>query len=244
MRGTLVVLKRELAGYFGTPLAYVFLIMFLVLNGVLLWWLGNFYEQGQADLRPFFFSQPLVYLALIPALSMRLWAEERRSGTIESLFTLPITMGGAVLGKFLAAWLFIGVALLLTMTNWISVSYLGDPDNGVILAGYVGTFLMAGAYLAIGSLISALTKNQVIAFVITMVVCLLLYILGLTGVIDWMRGYLPTPVVDQVRQFSLMTHFQAIARGVLDMRDAVFFLSLIGLLLYANAVAIDATKAR
>ncbi|HRV82210.1 MAG TPA: ABC transporter permease subunit, partial [Planctomycetota bacterium] len=170
--------------------------------------------------------------------------EERPSGTIESLLTLPITMGGAVLGKFLAAWIFIGVALLLTTTNWFSVLYLGEPDNGVILAGYLGSFLMAGAYLAIGSLVSSFTKNQVIAFVVSLVVCLLFYLAGQPGVMDFAKGVLPDVAVEWVRSLSLYTHFQAIARGVLDLRDLVFFLSLIGLLLFANAVVIDQTKAR
>ena len=244
MRGTYIVLKRELGGYFGTPVAYVFLIIFLVLSGAMTWVMGNFYEAGQADLRSFFALHPMLFLALIPALSMRMWAEERRSGTIESLLTLPITMGGAVLGKFLAAWIFIGVALLLTSTNWISVSYLGDPDHGVIIASYLGSFLMAGAYLAIGSLVSAFTKNQVIAFVISLVACLLLFLAGHPLVTEPARAILPDLWVDWIRSLSLYTHFQAITRGVLDMRDMVFFLSLIGLLLYANAVVIDHTKAR
>jgi len=243
MRGTKVVFKRELSAYFGTPVAYVFLMIFLVLSGYVTWSLGNFYEGNQADLRPFFATHPLLYLALIPALSMRLWAEERRSGTVESLFTLPITMGGAVLGKFLAAWVFIGVALILTMTNWVSVAYLGEPDHGVIFAGYLGSFLMAGAYLAVGSLVSSFTKNQVLAFVVSLIACLLLFLAGQPGVMD-VAKVLPESVVEWIRSLSLFTHFQAISRGVLDPRDLIFFVSLIGLLLYANAVAIDHTKAR
>ena len=244
MRGTFVVLKRELGAYFGTPVAYIFLAIFLALSGYMTWYMGGYYEAGQADLRQFFSAHPLLYITLIPALSMRLWAEERRSGTVESLFTLPISMGGAVLGKFLAAWLFVGVALLLTTTNWFSVSYLGEPDHGVIVAGYLGSFLMAGAYLAIGSLVSAFTKNQVIAFVVSLVVCLLLFLAGQPGVMDWARSLLPDGVVDWIRSLSLYTHFDSISRGLLDMRDVVFFVSLIGVLLYANAVVIDQTKAR
>ncbi len=244
MHGTFVVLKRELGAYFGTPVAYIFLSIFLALSGYMTWYMGQFYEVGQADLRQFFSSHPLLYITLIPALSMRLWAEERRSGTVESLFTLPISMGGAVLGKFLAAWIFVGVALLLTTTNWISVAYLGEPDHGVIIAGYIGSFLMAGAYLAIGSLVSAFTKNQVIAFVVSLVVCLLLFLAGQPGVMDWARSLLPDGVVDWIRSLSLYTHFTSISRGLLDMRDVVFFVSLIGVLLYANAVVIDHTKAR
>ncbi len=244
MRGTITVFRRELGGYFGTPVAYVFLIIFLVLSGYLTWVMGGFYERGQADLRAFFSVHPLLYLALIPALSMRLWAEERRSGTIECLLTLPISMGGAVLGKFLAAWAFIGVALALTSTNWLSVTYLGSPDHGVIFAGYVGSFLMAGAYLSIGSLVSAFTKNQVIAFVISLIGCLLFFLAGQPGVIDVAHTFLPEAMVEWVRSMSLFTHFNAISRGVLDFRDIVFFLSFIGLFLFANAVVVDHTKAR
>lgn len=244
MRGMSVVLRRELGAFFGTPVAYVFLMIFLVLTGAVTWYLGNFYEMNQADLRPFFAYHPVLYLALIPALSMRMWAEERRSGTVESLFTLPITMGGAVVGKFLAAWIFIGVALLLTTTNWISVAFLGEPDHGIILAGYLGSFLMAGAYLAVGSLVSALTKNQVIAFVLSLVACLTLFLVGQAGVLEFFGLFLPENIVDWFSSLSLYTHFIAISKGVLDPRDLIFFVSLIALLLYANAVAIDYTKAR
>ena len=244
MRGLSVVLRRELGAYFGTPVAYVFLIIFLLLSGTVTWFLGRFYDMNQADLRPFFAYHPILYLALIPALSMRMWAEERRSGTVESLFTLPISMGGAVVGKFLAAWIFIGVALLLTTTNWMSVAYLGEPDHGVIFAGYVGSFLMAGAYLAAGSLISAMTKNQVIAFVLSLVVCLALFLIGQAGMLEVFETFLPEAVVGWLSSLSLYTHFVAISKGVLDPRDLIFFLSLIALLLYANAVVIDQTKAR
>ena len=243
MRGTFVVLKRELGAYFGTPVAYVFLIIFLVLSGYLTWNLGQFYELGQADLRPFFAIHPLLYLALIPALSMRLWAEERRSGTIESLLTLPITMGGAVLGKFLAAWAFVGIALALTFPIWITVNYLGDPDNGVIIASYIGSLLMAGGFLAIGSAVSAATRSQVIAFIITVVICFGLLLAGHPMVLGFAKLALPQWLVDGVASLSFITHFSSISKGVIDLRDLIFFGLLIGFFLYATSVVIDLKKA-
>src|ERR1700761_5581637 len=171
MRNVGIIMRRELASYFATPLAYVFILIFLLLANAFTFYLGNFFERGQADLLPFFNFHTWLYLFLVPAVSMRLWAEERKSGTIELLLTLPLTMWQAVVGKFLAAWVFIGIALFLTFPIWITVNYLGSPDNGVIFASYIGSFLMAGGYLAIGSAISATTNNQVIAFVVSVVVC-------------------------------------------------------------------------
>ena len=243
MKGTLTVFRRELRGYFATPVAYVFLVIFLVLSGVFTWSLAGFYESEQADLRMFFGFHPWLYLALIPALSMRLWAEERRGGTIELLLTLPISMGGAVLGKFLAAWAFCGVALLLTVTNWMTVSYLGDPDHGVIVASYVGSFLMAGAYLAIGAFASALSKNQVTAFVVSFTLCLIFVLAGHPAVLDALRGWTPAWFVDQVRGFSFQSHFDQITRGVVAAKDVVFFLSVMALFLLANAAIVDQRKA-
>ncbi len=243
MRGTLTVFKRELAGYFATPVAYVFLIIFLMLAGVFTWQLGSFYDVGQADLRGFFQFHPWLYLALIPALSMRLWAEERRSGTIELLMTLPISTANAVIGKFLAAWVFTGVALALTATNWLSVNYLGDPDNGVIAAGYIGSFLMAGGFLSIGSALSSITKNQISAFVLTFSVSLLFVLAGFPAVTDFVSGWAPDWITESVRNLSFLTHFEAITRGVVDARDALFFLSLIALALFATAIIIDLKKA-
>lgn len=243
MKGTFTVFKRELVGYFTTPVALVFLVIFLILSGVFTWSLGGFYASEQADLQRFFIFHPWLYLALIPALSMRLWAEERRSGTIELLLTLPISMVGAVIGKFLAAWVFCGVALLLTMTNWWSVSYLGDPDHGVILASYVGSFLMAGAYLAIGSAASALSKNQVTAFVLSFTICLVFVLAGYSAVLDALSGWAQPWLVDQVRNFSFQSHFEQVIRGVLAARDVVFFLSVMAVFLFANAVIVDQRKA-
>jgi ABC-2 type transport system permease protein len=243
MRNTYIVFKRELLGYFATPVAYVFLVVYLILSGIFTWYIGGFYEGNQADLSGFFAYHPWLYLALIPAISMRIWAEERRGGTIEMLLTLPISMGEAVCGKFLAAWCFTAVALALTFTQWLTVNYLGDPDNGVIFAGYIGSLLMAGSFLAIGSCISALTKNQVIAFVITVLVSLLFILSGFPMVLDAISSWMPEIIVEAVRSFSFLTHFSAITRGVIDMRDLLFFSSLIAFFLYANAVIVDLRKA-
>lgn len=243
MRGTLVVLRRELAGYFGTPVAYVFLIIFLLMAGTLTWVFGRFYDGGQADLRAFFNWIPILFLVLVPALSMRLWAEERRSGTVEFLLTLPISNAQAVIGKFLAAWAFMAVALALTTTNWWTVAYLGDPDHGVIVASYLGSLLMAGGYLAIGGFVSAMTKNQVIAFVISLVACFIFMLGGIPGVVEGTRDLLGNQAAEVLASFSFQNRFAAISRGVVGLRDLVFFLSLIGLFLYANVVAIDLKKA-
>jgi ABC-2 type transport system permease protein len=238
-----VIVRRELASYFATPLAYVFIVIFLVLAGSLAFFVGNFFDRGQADLQPFFTFHPWLYLVLIPALAMRLWAEERKSGTIELLLTLPISMTEAVIGKFLASWAFAGIALALTAPFWITVNYLGHPDNGVILASYIASFLMAGAFLAIGACLSALTKNQVIAFVVTAAVCFVFTVSGSPIVLGFIKGWAPEAVLATVAGFSFLTHFNAIIRGVIDLRDAVFFLSVIGFFLYANAIIVDLKKA-
>ena len=237
-----VIFKRELFGYFATPIAYVFIVIFLFLSGIFTFYLGNLFERGQADLLPFFTFHPWLYLFLIPALSMRLWAEERKSGTIELLLTLPVTMAQAVLGKFLAAWAFTAIALALTFPVWITVNYLGDPDNGVIIAGYIGSLLMAGAFLSIGSCISSITKNQVIAFVISVVVCLAFILSGFPAVLDFFTGWAPQVIVDAISSFSFITHFDAITKGVIDIRDLIFFISLMALWLFANAVLLEMKK--
>ena len=242
MANVWIIYKRELSAYFGTPIAYVFLAIFVFLSGIFAFYIGNFFERGQADLQAFFQFHPWLYLFLIPALSMRLWAEERRAGTIELLFTLPVTMTEVVLGKFLAAWKFTAIALSLTFPLWITVNYLGDPDNGVILAGYLGSLLMAGAFLAIGSCMSALTRNQVIAFVVSGVVCLGFVLSGFPLVLDFVGAVAPAIVVDAVRSFSFLTHFQAIGKGVLDAGDVIYFFSLIVFWLFVNAVVIEWRK--
>jgi ABC-2 type transport system permease protein len=239
----ITITKRELAGYFLTPIAYVFIVIFLVLNGVFTFYLGGFFDRGQADLATFFNFHPWLYLFLIPALTMRLWAEERKSGTIELLFTLPVTMMETVLGKFLATWIFTAVALALTFPIWLTVGYLGNPDHGVIAAGYIGSFLMAGGYIAIGSCISAFTKNQVIAFVVTVVVCLMFILSGFPLVLDFLDDWLPAVILEAVSSFSFLSHFEAIQNGVVDVRDLIYFFALIALWLFANATVLEIKKA-
>lgn len=243
MNRMLAIFKRELSGYFATPVAYVFIVIFLFVTAIFTFQFGQFFERGQADLRPFFDFHPWLYLFLIPAISMRLWAEERKQGTIELLMTLPVPLWAAVVGKFLAAWAFTGVGLLLTFPIWITVNILGDPDNGVIIASYVGSFLMAGGFLAVGSFVSSLTKNQVIAFVVSVVLCFGLLISGYTPVLGMVSGWAPQAVVDAIAGFSFLTHFDAISRGVVDIRDLIFFASLIAVFLFANAVMIEQKKA-
>lgn len=243
MKNITAIMKRELYGYFSTPVAYVFIVVFLFLTGVFTFYLGSFYERAQADLEPFFRFHPWLYLFLIPAIAMRLWSEERKSGTIELLMTLPISIGEAVTGKFLAAWCFTGIALVLTFPIWITVNYLGNPDNTVIMASYLGSFLMAGGFLAIGSCISAITKSQVIAFVISVVICFLFVLSGFPLVLDFFQGWAPNVLVDAIASFSFLTHFDSIKKGVIDLRDIIYFGILIIFWLYANVVVIDARKA-
>ncbi|WP_339412523.1 ABC transporter permease subunit [Pseudomonas sp. EA_35y_Pfl2_R5] len=238
-----VVFKRELASYFATPLAYVFILIFLVLSGVFTFYMGGFFESGQANLVAFFNFHPWLYLFLVPAIAMRLWAEERKSGTIELLMTLPITRFDAVTGKFLAAWAFAGLALLLTFPMIITVNYLGEPDNGAIITGYIGSWLLAGAYLAIGSCMSALAKNQVIAFILAVSVCFLFIVSGFPMVLDGFNGWAPQWLVDAVASLSFLTRFDAISKGVIDLRDLLYFLTLIAAWLAATAVVIDLKKA-
>jgi ABC-2 type transport system permease protein len=243
IRNISIICRRELAGYFATPLANVFIVIFLVLAGVLTFFVGDFFERGQADLQPFFTFHPWLYLVLVPAVSMRLWADERKSGTIELFLTLPIRLIEAVVGKFLAAWLFIGIALALTFPFWLTVLFLGDPDNGVIAASYLGSWLMAGAILAIGAAVSAATKNQIIAFIITAALVFVLVAAGTPTVIGIFEGWAPEPLIRAVAAASLFGHFTAITRGVLDLRDLVYFLSLTVAFLGANAVLVDLMKA-
>ncbi|MGH6870264.1 MAG: ABC transporter permease [Rhizomicrobium sp.] len=237
------IFKREFLAYFATPLAYVFIVIFLIAMGCFTFYIGRFYDNGVADLSVFFAYHPWLYLFLVPALSMRLWAEERRSGTMELLLTLPVPLWATVLGKFLAAWAFTGVALALTFPIWITVNFLGHPDNGVIVASYIGSFLMAGGYLAIGSAISATTSNPVIAFVVSVVVCFLFTISGAPFVLEFFRAWAPFAVVNAVSSFSFITHFSSITQGVIDLRDLIYFFSLIALFLAANIVAVDLKKA-
>ncbi len=243
MPKTITLMKRELGGYFATPVAYVFMVIFLLLSGILTFYIGNFYENSQADLQAMFSFQPWLYLFLIPAISMRLWAEERKSGTIELLMTLPVSLGETVLAKFLAAWIFAGISLLLTFPLWITVNFLGKPDNGVILASYIGSFLMAGGFLAIGACISATTKNQVIAFVLGVALSFMFVLAGFPVVLNFFKPWVGQTVVDAISSLSFLTHFYSITSGVIDLRDLVFFGSLIGCFLFANATIVELKKA-
>ena len=243
MRNVLTIAKRELNAYFGTGLAYVFAIIFVALTGAFAFFIGNFFERGQADLVSFFQYHPWLYLLLVPAIAMRLWAEERKTGTIELLMTLPVSTGEAIVGKFLAAWVFIGFALALTFPMWITVNYLGDPDNGVIFASYLGSFLMSGAFLAIGSCISALTKNQVIAFIVAATICFLLVMSGSDLVLNFFRSWAPRILIDAISSLSVLTHFEQIMRGVFPLSSFVFYLSLIAFFLFANAIVVEQRKA-
>jgi len=242
MRNIFIIAGRELGGYFATPVASVFIVIFLVLQGALTFNLGSFFDRGQADLNPFFTFIPWVFLLLVPAITMRLWAEERRLGTIELLLTLPITQAQAVLGKFLAAWAFCAIALLLTFPIVITVNVLGRPDNGVIASGYVGSLLVAGAFLSIGSALSAATKNQVIAFVLAVAVCFIFAVASYPVVTDFLSHNLPI-LGDIARRIAVIDRFQDFTRGVVSLRDVIFFVTFIGFWLFLNTVLVDQRKA-
>jgi ABC-2 type transport system permease protein len=243
IRALTAITAREFAGYFATPLAFVFIIVFLLANGLATFYLGAYFAMGQADLTSFFMFHPWLYLFFLPAISMRLWAEERRNGSIELLLTLPIPLTAVVIGKYLAALAFSALALALTFPIWLTVNYLGAPDNGVILASYVGSLMLAGGYLAIGSCLSALTRNQVIAFVISVVACFLFTISGAPLVLELFEGWAPQALIETLAGFSLLTHFRAITGGVIDMRDVMFFATLIGVFLTATVIVVDMKKA-
>jgi ABC-2 type transport system permease protein len=238
MRSVWIIARRELASYFTSPVAYVFLVIFLLLAGFFTFTAGQFFERGEASLGAFFAWHPWLYLVLVPAAGMRLWAEERRSGTIELLLTMPIAPWQAILGKFLASWLFLAVALALTFPVVITVNVLGSPDNGMIVAGYLGSFFLAGAYLALTCLTSALTRNQVVAFILSVVVCLFLILAGFSPVTDLLARWASASFVDTVAAFSVVTHFDGFEKGVIDSRDLVFFLSVIGFALFATSVVL------
>jgi ABC-2 type transport system permease protein len=242
MRNILTVAHREFAAYFATPVATVFIVIFLILQGALTFNLGSFFDRGQADLNPFFTFIPWVFLLLVPALTMRLWAEERRLGTIELLLTLPLTQGQAVLGKFLAAWAFCAVALLLTFPMVITVNILGEPDNGVIASGYVGSLLVAGAFLAIGSALSAVSRNQVIAFVLGVATCFVFLVASYPLVTDFLSRNTPV-LADIARRIAVLDRYQAFTRGVVSLRDLIFFVTFIGFWLFLNTVLVDQRKA-
>ncbi len=235
-RHTWTIAKRELGGYFTSPVAYVFLVIFLLLTGFFTFTAGNFFERGEASLAAFFGWHPWLYLVLVPAVGMRLWSEERRAGTLELLLTLPLTPWQAILGKFLASWLFLALALALTFPVVLTVNYLGDPDNGIIFAGYLGSLFLAGAYLAVSCMTSAMTRNQVVAFILSVVICLFLILAGFNPVTDLLVRWASPGFVDSVAAFSVITHFDGFQKGVIDTRDLFFFLSVIGFSLFATGV--------
>jgi ABC-2 type transport system permease protein len=244
MNMTHIIFKREFSSFFSTPVAYVFIAIFLIMSGVFTFYMGNFYERGQADLLPFFNFHPWLYLFLVPAMAMRTWSEERKSGTIELLMTLPITTAQAMVGKFLAAWAILGLSLVLTFPLWIMVNYLGSPDNGVILAAYIGSWLMAGAFLSIGICMSALSKSQVVAFILAVVVCFLFVLSGTALVLDVFKGWVPGILLDTIASLSFLQHFEAMSKGVIALKDVGYFIILIAAWLYAGLVIIEQKKAQ
>ena len=240
---TATIFKREFSSFFSSPVAYTFIAIFLILSGVFTFMLGAFYERGQADLLSFFNFHPWLYLFLVPAMAMRTWSEERKNGSIELIMTLPFTTMQIMLGKFFAAWMVLGLCLILTFPLWITVNYLGNPDNGIIAAAYIGSWLMSGAFLAVGMCMSATTKNQVIAFILAVVVCFVFVLAGSPVVIDMFQHWAPNIVVDTVAAFSFLTHFENMAKGVIALNDALFYVITMLVWLYAGYVIIEQKKA-
>ena len=243
MKNLGIIFRRELSSYFATPLAYIFVVIFLIINGIFTFDLGGFYLRGQADLLPFFSFHPWLYLFMVPAIAMTLWADERKTGTIELLLTLPIKLSEAVFGKFLAAWVLTGIALMLTFPIWVTVNYLGDPDNGVIIAAYLGSWLMAGGFLAIGSCMSACTKNSVIAFILTVSICFLFVIMGSPILLNSFPEWTPQLIIDAFSALGFLSHFDSISKGVLDVRDILYFILFIMSWLLSSAIVIEMKKA-
>ena len=243
IRNTWSIAKRELGSYFASPVAYVFIIIFLVLTGFFTFMVSDFFVRGEADLRPFFLWHPWLYLFLVPAVGMRLWAEERRSGTLELLLTLPITPWQAICGKFVAAWLFLGLALALTFPIILTVAWLGDPDGGMIFTGYLGSFLVAGVYLAIGNMTSAMTRSQAVSFILSVVLCLLLVLAGWGPVTNMFVKWAPARLVDAVAAVSIMPHYEGLQRGVIDSRDLIYYASVIAFALFCTTVIVRSRRA-
>jgi ABC-2 type transport system permease protein len=242
-RHIFTIARREIVGFFASPVGFVFIVIFLLLSGFFTFMVAGFFEGGEANLLAFFTWHPWLYLFLVPAVAMRMWSEERRMGTMELLLTMPISPWEAIIGKFLAAWAILGMALLLTFPVVLTVNYLGSPDNGVIIAGYIGSLLMAGAYLAIGSMTSAMTRNQVVSFIVALVICLFLILVGFAPITDLLVTWTPPWLVEGVAGFSFLTHFQSIQKGVLDTRDVLYFFSVIVFALFTTGVIIRAHRA-
>jgi ABC-2 type transport system permease protein len=238
-----ILFRREFSSFFATPVAYVFIGIFLILSSVFTFFVGGFYERGEADLLPFFNFHPWLYLFLVPAISMRSWSEERKSGTIELLMTLPISTWQAMIAKHLAAWAVLGLSLLLTFPLWLTVNYLGDPDNGIIVAAYIGSWLMSGAFLSIGMCMSAMTKNQVVAFILSVVVCFVFVVSGSNIVLDAFKNWAPSEVIDVVASLSFLTHFESMAKGVIALNDLIYFLLVTICWLFAGLIIIEQKKA-
>ena len=243
MKSIWTITKRELAGYFNSPVAYVFLVIFLLMTAAFTFLIGQFMDRNQATLQPFFMWHPWIYLFLVPAVGMRLWSEERRQGTMELLLTLPISLWHCIIGKFLASWIFLTLALLMTFPIWITVNYLGNPDNSVIVASYIGSFFLAGAYLSITSMTSALTRNQVISFILSVVICLFLVLCGWPPVTDVVETLAPRSIVEFVAAFSVMPGIEQFNNGQIDSRAVIYFLSVIGFPLFATSVIIRGLRA-
>lgn len=237
------ITRRELAAYFESPVAYVFLVIFLLLAGFFTFAFGGFFERGEASLGAFFGWMPWLFLLLVPAVGMRLWSDERRLGTIELLLTLPVASWQAILGKFLASWLFLAIALALTFPVVITANVLGDPDNGVIACGYVGSLLLAGAYLALSCMTSALARSQVISFIIAVMLCLILILVGFNPVTDLLARWASPSVVESIAGFSVLTHFDGLQKGVIDTRDVLYFLSVMAFALFTTDVIIRSYRA-
>jgi ABC-2 type transport system permease protein len=243
MKSIWTITKRELAGCFNSPVAYVFLVIFLLMTAAFTFLIGQFMDRNQATLQPFFMWHPWIYLFLVPAVGMRLWSEERRQGTMELLLTLPISLWHCIIGKFLASWIFLTLALAMTFPIWITVNYLGDPDNSVIVASYIGSFFLAGAYLSITSMTSAFTRNQVISFILSVVICLFLVLCGWPPVTDVVETLAPRSVVEFVAAFSVMPGIEQFNNGQIDSRTVIYFLSVIGFPLFATSVIIRGLRA-
>ncbi len=243
MKSIITIAKRELTGYFASPVAFVFIVIFLILSGFFSFMVGRLFERGQASLESFFAWHPWLYLFLVPAVGMRMWSEERRLGTIELLLTMPVTPWQAIVGKFVASWAVVGLALVLTFPMWITVNYLGNPDNGVILAGYVGSLLMGGAYLSITAMTSAMTRNQVVAFIVSVVLSLFLILAGYPPVTNMLVSWAKPWIVEAIASFSVMTHFESLQKGVLDSRDILYFVSVMGFSLFTTSVIVRTHRA-